>query len=284
MTITVTTERFNGDGVALIADHWIPPERPDGVVLLLHGGGQTRHSWRATGQTLAEKGWETYAIDARGHGESEWADDGDYSTAAHSRDIAAITSQLDARPVLVGASMGGMAALAAQASDPGLASGLVLVDVTPKAEPEGLEHIQRFMLRGLEGFDSIDDVLTAVVEYNPNRTRPPRKEGLSKNLRFRDGRWYWHWDPRLLDQRVTTPEAAAMRETETRTMARSITVPTLLIRGAQSDIVSEAGVQDLKALIPTLRHVDVAGAGHMVGGDDNDVFTRELVRHLDDLA
>lgn len=280
MTTTVSTERFHGDGVALVADRWAPPTRPEGVVLLLHGGGQTRHSWRTTGQTLAAQGWETYAIDARGHGESQWAHDGDYSSAAHARDLAAIAARLETRPVLVGASMGGMAALAAQAADPELARGLVLVDVAPKAELDGLDHIQRFMTRGLDGFDSLDDVLTAVVEYNPHRARPPRKEGLAKNLRRRDGRWYWHWDPRLLDQKVTTPEAAAARERETRRLARSITVPTLLIRGAQSDVVSEEGVRDLKTLIPGLRHVDVSGAGHMVGGDDNDVFTRELVRHL----
>ncbi|MCF8571313.1 alpha/beta hydrolase [Gordonia sp. HY002] len=273
MTRTDTRQHFRGDGVDLAATSWSPAGPSSGIVVLLHGGGQTRHSWQRTGERLADGGWRVHAVDLRGHGESEWAFDGDYTIDAHARDVSALVSRLPEAPILVGASLGGMASLMAQSANGSLARGLVLVDITPKARPEGLTKIHDFMARGIEGFDSLDDALAAVVAYNPNRRRMPRAAGLRKNLRQRDGRWYWHWDPRILAQRENSVEAAAERESAARSAARRITVPTLLVHGAQSDVVSDDGVNDLLALIPDARHVEVRGAGHMIAGDDNDVLS-----------
>ncbi|WP_439032251.1 alpha/beta fold hydrolase [Gordonia terrae] len=282
MPDSTTAIRLDGDGVTLVADRWEPTDLPaTGTALLLHGGGQTRHSWQRTGRRLADHGWTAVTIDARGHGDSEWPADGDYSISAHARDLAAVVAGLGSRPVLVGASLGGMTSLIAQAADPTLARGLVLVDITPRAEPEGLEKISAFMHDGLAGFDSLEDAAAAVAAYNPHRRRPPRPEGLRKNLRLRDGRWYWHWDPRMLSDRANSPEQAGVREEQARRAARSITVPTLLIRGAQSDVVSDEGARDLLELIPTARQIDVGGAGHMVSGDDNDVLSEGLLEFLD---
>lgn len=282
LTIPGRTIRLRGDGVSLAADIWEPTTARNGTVLLLHGGGQTRHSWQRTGIRLAEQGWCSYTIDARGHGNSDWADDGDYSSDAHARDIRTIVDGLGEAPVLVGASMGGMASLLATGDDPDLARALVLVDITPKSEPEGLSKITGFMRAGLDGFGSIHEALDAVIAYNPHRRRRPRLEGLRKNLRERDGRWYWHWDPRMLSDRTNLPEAAAEREERARAAARAVAVPTLLIRGAQSDVVSNEGARELLELIPGARYIDVDGAGHMVGGDDNDVLSRGLVEFLDE--
>ncbi|MBS9375049.1 alpha/beta fold hydrolase [Rhodococcus sp. B50] len=284
MTITRHKSELRGDGVLLAADLWEPPSDCKGTVLLLHGGGQTRHSWQRTGVRLAEQGWRSYTIDARGHGDSDWAEDGDYSHSAHARDICSIVDGLGEPPVLVGASMGGMASLVAAGNNPGLARALVLVDITPKAEPEGLSKITDFMRAGLDGFDSLQHALDAVIAYNPHRSRPPRVEGLRKNLRERDGRWYWHWDPQLLAHRTNQPEATAEREEQARNAARAVTIPTLLIRGAQSDVVSDEGARELLGLIPGSRHIDVSGAGHMVGGDDNDVLTQGLSEFLNGVA
>ena len=264
---------FRGAGVDLAATSWTRTDGGSGIVVLLHGGGQTRHSWRRTGERLAAEGWCVHSLDLRGHGDSEWACDGDYSIDAHARDIRAVVATLPEPPVLVGASLGGMASLVAQAADGCLARALVLVDITPKAQPEGLARIHEFMSRGIDGFDSLDDALDAVVAYNPNRRRAPRIEGLRKNLRHRDGRWYWHWDPRILAQRENSVEAADERERAARSAARRIEVPTLLVHGAQSDVVAQDGVEDLLALIPGARHVEVHGAGHMIAGDDNDVLS-----------
>lgn len=271
---------LRGDGLDLAADRWAPSGISRGDVLLLHGGGQTRHSWQRTGVRLAGHGWTTYAIDARGHGDSEWADDGDYSTAAHARDLRSLTAAVGTEPVLVGASMGGMAALTAQAEFE-LGRALVLVDITPRAETAGIERIRRFMESGLGGFDSLADAVEAVMAYNPQRARPPRADGLRKNLRQRGGRWYWHWDPQILEHRENGPADAAVREVRARRAAKAVSVPTLLIRGAQSDVVSDAGADDLLQTIPGSRQIDVNGAGHMVSGDDNDVLSQGLVEFLD---
>ncbi|WP_374068514.1 alpha/beta fold hydrolase, partial [Rhodococcus sp. CX] len=171
-------------------------------------------------------------MDARGHGDSEWAVDGDYTAEAHARDLVSLIGTLGEAPVLVGASNGGAAALIAQADNPGLSRALVLVDVVPRAEMEGLEKVTAFLERGLAGFDTLDDALAAVAAYNPYRHRPPRAESLLKNLRERDGRWYWHWDPQLISDREKTLALAPAREARARAAARTITIPTLLIRGA----------------------------------------------------
>ncbi|WP_280424536.1 alpha/beta fold hydrolase [Nocardia carnea] len=283
MTSIDTVVRLRGSGVTLVADRFDPADGADrGTVLLLHGGGQTRHSWRRTGLNLAAHGWRALAVNARGHGDSDWAADGDYSPAAHARDLVAVVAALDTAPVVVGASMGGMAGLLAQGTHPDLARALVLVDITPMAEADGVNRVTDFMRDGLAGFDSLEAAAAAVAAYNPHRPRPPRPDGLRKNLRLRDGRWYWHWDPRMLSHRENGPERAADREQAARAAARRITVPTLLIQGGQFDVVGPDGVRDLLELIPHARHIAVAGAGHMVSGDDNDVLTEGLLAFLDE--
>ena len=283
MPLTDISQYFRGDGVDLAASRWAPEDEPTGTIVLLHGGGQTRHSWQRTGRRLAREGWLVHAVDLRGHGDSQWAPDGDYTIAAHARDVRAVTASLPEPPVLVGASLGGMASLMAQSADECLARALVLVDITPKARPEGLAKIHDFMSSGIDGFDSLDDALAAVVAYNPSRRRSPRVDGLRKNLRHRDGRWYWHWDPRILAQRENSVEAADERERAARSAARTITIPTLLVHGAQSEVVAEDGVDDLLALIPGAQHVEVRGAGHMVAGDDNDMLSAGIVDFCDGL-
>ncbi|GAA1268630.1 alpha/beta fold hydrolase [Pseudonocardia aurantiaca] len=282
--ISPTEITLPGDGVLLAADRWDPSGPANGLVLLLHGGGQTRHSWRTTGRDVARHGWTAVAVDARGHGDSDRAPDGDYGMDALVADLHRTVESLSARPVLVGASMGGLTSLVAQGEDPGLARGLVLVDIAPRVETQGVAEITSFMRRGLAGFDSMEEAVAAVVAYNPHRSTTPNPDGLRKNLRERDGKLYWHWDPRLVEGRDGTGRAAADaadRYARARAAASAITVPTLLVRGVLSNVVSPEGAQELLDLIPAARLIDVAGAGHMVAGDDNDVFTGGLRAFLD---
>ncbi|MBL7498496.1 alpha/beta hydrolase [Frankia sp. CNm7] len=277
-----------------------------GTVLLLHGGGQTRHSWRRTGERMAEHGWSALAMDARGHGDSDWDPGEDYSHHAMADDLDAIAAAIGEPPVLVGASMGGITALLAQARDPSLGRALVLVDITPRIEPSGIRHIFDFMTSAPDGFASLEDAAAAIAAYNPRRKKPASLSGLKKNLRERNGRWYWHWDPAFMKMRDEPRRELAVGERiapgaslsadeflveaekviqsdQLRDAARSIRVPTLLVRGKQSDIVSEEGVAELLALIPHAEYVDVTDAGHMVAGDDNDVFAGRLGDFLDRL-
>ncbi len=277
-------ELVGRDGNKLAADVAGNPADPPAI--LLHGGGQTRHSWGTTLGALADKGWCAYAVDLRGHGDSDWADDGDYTLDAFAGDVVAISRALDQPPALVGASLGGLSALAAIGEHPDEAIGraLVLVDVAPTTEEKGRERIGSFMMEHMDdGFASLDDVADAIQRYNPHRPRPTNLSGLEKNLRQRDGRWYWHWDPRFIGGRLgSTDETRVSLTDPTRLQAaaRAITVPTLLVRGRVSDLLSEAGAQELLELVPHAQLVDVAGAGHMVAGDRNDLFNDAVVSFL----
>jgi pimeloyl-ACP methyl ester carboxylesterase len=267
-------------GVQLAGERWEPGagQAPVGTALLLHGGGQTRHSWHGTAARLASRGWTAITVDARGHGDSQWAADGDYSLDAFAGDVYAIAETLNHAPALVGASLGGITGLVSQGERPGLARALVLVDIAPRIEPAGRDRIQAFMTAAPNGFSSLEEVADAIHAYNPNRMRPRNLEGLKKNVRQRaDGRWHWHWDPKFLslaDEPSRSADTGRLYEA-----ARNITVPTLLVRGTRSDIVSPEAAAELLQLIPSATAVEVT-AGHMVAGDDNDVFTTRMLDFL----
>ena len=277
-------QRFEcaGNGVRLVGDRW-QAAQPRGAVVLLHGGGQTRHSWQRTGARLAARGWTALAYDARGHGDSDWDPRRDYTLDAFTADALAVMRTLAAPPVLVGASLGGMTALLAAAEHPGSAHAIVLVDVVVELDRAGSARIVDFLTAHRDGFATLEEVADAITAYNPIRRRPRNLEGLRKNVRLRaDGRWYWHWDPAFITigdepQRLAAPARL-------RAAASSLSVPTLLVRGAHSDVVSDAGLEDMQRLVPGARTIVVPGAGHMVAGDDNDIFMNGLEAFLDDLG
>jgi pimeloyl-ACP methyl ester carboxylesterase len=268
---------FEGfEGLHLVADVRGSPDA--WPVLFLHGGGQTRHAWGRTAEIVAAKGWRTIAIDLRGHGDSDWSANGDYSFTANCADCIAVVDQLGRAPVLVGASLGGIAAMLAEGtSDRTVSSGLILVDIAPKTNPAGVQRIHEFMQSGINGFDSLEEAAAAIAAYTPQRSRRMNLAGLKKVLRQRDGRWYWHWDPRMLDGGRT--EVLAKRLNGLFDVAtRNIDVPTMLVRGALSDVVTEEGVADMVARLPNVTIVEVPGAAHMIAGDQNDTFLRERIQ------
>ncbi|MEA2274414.1 MAG: hypothetical protein QOI98_3122 [Solirubrobacteraceae bacterium] len=283
---TITLE--GRDGIRLAADVEGDPAAPP--VLLFHGGGQTRHAWGTTLKVLGERGWRAYSVDLRGHGESEWADDGDYTLDAFAEDIRILASGMPQPPALVGASLGGIASMAAigETEGPPIASALVLVDVAPTIEVEGALRIGAFMAEHMEdGFGSLEEVADAISAYNPHRPRPTDLSGLRKNLRQRpDGRWAWHWDPRFISGRFGSQDetrSSLVDPARLRIAAKNLTIPVLLVRGRMSDLLSEEGAQELLELVPHARLVDVAGAGHMVAGDRNDLFNDEVVSFLEEV-
>lgn len=265
------------DGITLVADEWNrgidAAGRPS--VLLLHGGGQNRHSWKNTGRVLAEEGFHVVALDARGHGDSDRAPGADYAVETLTTDVMHVLDAI-ARPVaLIGASMGGLTALlVADRAGPHQVNRLVLVDVVPRFEKGGSARIRDFMFGHINGFDSLEEAADAVAAYLPHRTKPRSPEGLKKNLRLRDGRWYWHWDPAFMTKPGDDPR---LRTEKFERAAMNLRIPVLLIRGKLSDVVSPDGVRDFLATVPHAEFVELPDAGHTAAGDDNDAFSAAVV-------
>jgi len=280
------TAMFTGAaGNRLVADVYGETGQP---VLLLHGGGQTRHAWRHTAEHLARSGAVAYALDQRGHGDSDWIADGAYEFADFATDVVAVattlTQRTGKRPIAIGASLGGIASLLADGKSERLGQGsvlsaIVLVDITPRVDRSGVAKVQGFMrARATEGFATVAEAADAVAAYLPHRKRPRSLDGLKKNLRLHpDGRWRWHWDPKMLTGPRPFARDSAALEAELTEAARAMTIPALLVRGGSSEIVHEAHVRDFLELVPHADYVDVAGARHMVAGDSNDRFSAAVL-------
>jgi pimeloyl-ACP methyl ester carboxylesterase len=279
VTVEYRLQHFIGaKGVELVADVGGKPSAPS--VLLLHGGGQTRHSWGGAMRHLVAGGYHVLNLDARGHGDSQWSPDGDYTLETLAKDLELIISTLTSRPALVGASMGGAAALTLVGTDEKMiAAALILVDIVPRMDSNGASKVRDFMKSHIEGFATLENAADAVSAYNPTRPRPKDISGLMTNLRrHANGRLYWHWDPRLItgSNGVEPP----LPTQQLAHAANHVRIPTLLVRGLKSEIVTEAGVADIKSRIPQIELFDVVGAGHMVAGDKNDAFNQGVFEFL----
>lgn len=283
----ITKRHTLSTGLTLTADHHGDPTNPP--VLFLHGGGQTRHSWGRTARQLAARGWYAVTLDHRGHGESDWDAEARYGLVDYAEDAAAFVASLAAPPVLVGASLGGLTGIHMEGRvAPGSVSALVLVDIVPHMNTAGADRILAFMEeRMTSGFASLEEVADAVAAYNPHRPRPADPEGLKKNLRLRDGRWYWHWDPATLTAHGDIRNDSALRRDQhdlTSEALHQVTKPILLIRGRQSDLVTDDEVTAFRQTWPHAQYTDVSDAGHMVSGDNNDAFTEAVVSFLAQLS
>ena len=265
----------------IIASEWGDNLNP--LVIMLHGGGQTRHSWKGVAAKIADLGFHVIAHDLRGHGESFWDSDGDYTFDAHRDDLVKIIQQLGKKANLVGASLGGMISLslAGHVEESKHCSGLIMVDIGMRPNDEGSDRIVEFMRSGAKGFASVEEAADAVSGYLPHRERPKDISGLKKNLRLKeDGRYYWHWDPLFLTDRTGMGEVREERFRQLENSAKRITVPTLLVQGALSDILTNKEKEEFLNAVPHAKFAEIQQATHMVVGDKNDIFAEAIVDFL----
>lgn len=252
------------------------------VLLFAHGFGQTRGAWNGAAVSLAVAGCRCVTFDSRGHGESDRVGSGDYHLEQFADDLLRLARAQPQPPVLVGASMGGLLGLMiAGEVRPAPFSALVLVDITPRWETAGVERILAFMQAHPDGFADYAEAAERIAGYLPQRRERKSEQQLRPLLREgADGRLRWHWDPALLTGVVRESERY---QPQLQAAAAKVDVPVLLLSGARSDVVSRATVEEFLQLVPHAQHVELADATHMVAGDVNDAFTREVVRFVQSL-
>ena len=266
-------------GLSIAASSW--GSESDPLVILMHGGGQTRHAWGNTGEVLGLSGFHVLAIDLRGHGDSDWHPDGDYSIDAYKSDLVSILNQLGKSASIVGASLGGMVAfsLAGDLDNGELVNALVMVDIGLYPNEKGSDQIINFMQSGNKGFASLEEASEAISGYLPHRKKPKDNNGLEKNLRLKeDGRYYWHWDPKFIKGRTIKKEID--QKAINKKVAKNINVPTLLIRGALSNVVTQEEVNDFLLAVPHAEFEEIEKASHMIAGDRNDIFAASAIDFL----
>lgn len=266
------------DDVTLAIEHFGDVSAP--AVVFAHGFGQTRHAWDGAANALARVGWHAITADARGHGDSSRRSDGNYHYDQFVDDLVRIARNSGETPVLVGASMGGLLGLAAQALHAPFRA-LVLVDITPRWETAGVERILAFMRAHPQGFASYDEAADEIASHLPHRTGR-KSEASLRQLLVRDdrGRLRWHWDPRMLD--FATRDSNRLQR-DLLVAAATIRVPVLLVSGARSDVVSTETIAEFLAHVPHAHHVCLPDATHMVAGDANDTFTRVVLEFVQTL-
>lgn len=271
-----TPRRFAGGEVELHFLDWGNEDAPP--VLLLHGFAQTAHSWDFVSLALADK-YRVLAVDARGHGDSDWSSDNDYSTAAHQRDINALVDHLGCDSVcVIGLSMGGKTAytFAGQHSD--RVSALGIVDTGPVTEAGGGNRIRAFV--GLpDQRESYEDFVQAVHDYQPLRSVEQIRATLIYNVRqMPNGKWSWKYDWILRSpdyRRSVTPAEEGWA------LLRDITCPTLLVRGALSDVLSPEVAREMTETISGCTFAEVEKAQHIVPGDNPAGFIAALLPWLE---
>lgn len=244
---------------------WGNPEKPP--LVLLHGVGQTCHTWDLFAAAMSPH-FHVMAFDQRGHGDTDWAPDKDYSRKTMVQDAEAFTTALGLnRFFLTGMSMGGANSLSFTAKNPDRVEALVVVDIGPRVESKGVEHIRDFM-KDFREFDSLDEAAETIHKFNPRRPLEViRKYTVVYNLKqLPSGKWTWKYDT-YFSQGHQRVDIKKMQE-ELSQDVKKIQCPTLVVKGAESDVLSLDGVRSLQEAIPGSEFALVAGAGHSVMGDN----------------
>jgi pimeloyl-ACP methyl ester carboxylesterase len=243
---------------------WGTAGRPP--LLFLHGGCLTAHTWDLV--CLALRGTRhCLALDQRGHGDSEWSPEADYHPAAHLRDVEGWTAHLGCeRPVLVGQSMGALNTLQFARTHGDRLAGIVLIDIAPGAHASpGAARIRDFT-RGPSELDSVEAFVERALAFNPRRHPVLLRQSLMHNLRaLPSGGFAWKYDRRLFGGGVASFPDVMRDLCEA---AATIACPTLVIRGAQSDVVGPEDARAFTALFPRAKLVEIEDAGHTVQGDN----------------
>ncbi len=279
-TATYTDREVRVNGLKIHYQEWGDASLP--AILMVHGFGVSGHMFDEFAEKVRDR-YRLVAIDQRGHGDSDWAEDGDYSRDAFVRDLEGVCESLGlGRFFLMGHSMGGLNAAAFAARHPGLLKGLVLVDAGPEAAKEGVDNIMRFT----SGPDELefDEFVDMAHRFNPRRSIDNIRERMRHRLKpTESGKWTWKFDRRFRSDRDALSVGDNLSNDETWALFRSIQVPALIVRGAESDVLTQEVAERTAAEMPQAALAVVPGAGHSVPGDNPDDFAQVVTRFIDDV-
>lgn len=259
---------------------WGNPDNPP--MMLLHGFAQTCHSWDFVALGFSDQ-YRVIVLDQRGHGDSDWAPDGDYSPETQQKDISAIVENLGIQDfILMGLSMGGRNSFTYAANNPGKVKALVVVDAGPQNMQQGTQNIRNFVQQEDE-LDSVDAFVQRVLKYNPRRPAEQIRGSIMHNLKqLPNGKWTWKYDKAL---RTPGRRMGSDADTEKRLWGylESLQCPTLLVRGGASDIIAMETVDKMHKAIPNSRIATIEGAGHLVMGDSPSGFQNAVNDFLSEI-
>ena len=234
------------------------------------------------GQRAADR-FRLLNLDQRGHGDSQWAPDGDYTRESFVADVEAVRESLGLdRFILMGHSMGGLNAVEYTYQHPERVSALILVDVGPEAAREGVDNIMRFT-RGPDELD-FDEFVANAMRFNTRRTEENIRERMRHRLKpLENGKWTWKFDKRFREGEGAVRVGSEVGSDELWRRFRELAPPVLLLRGEQSDILSQEVAERVVAEMGAGRLVVVPAAGHSVPGDSPDDFTTAVTTFIDDV-
>jgi pimeloyl-ACP methyl ester carboxylesterase len=268
--------RLQGDGLELSGSAYGNPTAPP--VLFFHGGGQSRNAWLGSARRVAEAGYFGVSVDLRGHGDSEWAENGDYLLEAFGRDIEQLLFQFERPVTLVGASRGGQSALVGGSRHAQRVRLIMLADVAPLLRDEGVDGIRAFFEEGAAGFATLDDAAASLARH----LHQPHMADVSKLARAMrrdgEGRWQWRWDPATGRREFLNPPS---ENDSLLAAAARVASPVVLVRAEFSHLLTDEGVAAFKSLAPQLEVVTEPGVGHMFTADRNDGFATQLLDWLE---
>lgn len=267
-------------GMRLHYQEWGNPASP--TIIMLHGFGVSGHMFDEFAERMQDD-YHLIALDQRGHGDSDWAQDGDYSRDSFVADLEGFRQSLGIeRFILVGHSMGGLNSVAYTVAHPQSVRALVLVDVGPESAKEGVDNIVRFT-RGPDELE-FEEFVEMAHRFNPRRSIENIRERMRHRLKpSGTGKYTWKFDRRFREQDNGLRIGSALTNDESWQMFRQVTAPTLLVRGAESDVLSQAVAERATREMPRTRLTVVASAGHSVPGDNPDDFTAAVREFLADV-
>jgi pimeloyl-ACP methyl ester carboxylesterase len=268
--------RLMGDGLELAGTAYGDPAAPP--VLFFHGGGQSRNAWLGSAKAVAEAGYYGISFDLRGHGDSDWAANGDYLLDAFGCDVEHLIKHFDQPVSLVGASRGGQAALVGGSRHADCVRLIMLADVAPMMRDDGVDGIRAFFAEGEAGFATLDEAADSLSRHL-NQPCMDDSSRLARAMRRDDaGRWYWRWDPATGKREFLHPPS----ENEALLAAAArVKSPIVLVRAELSHLLTDEGVARFQQLAPQLEIVTAKGVGHMFTADRNDGFAAQLLECLE---